>query len=361
MRKEHGMKIVLTGGGTAGHVSGNMALVPHLKKQGFDIEYIGSVNGMEKDIVAKDPDIIYHGIPSGGLNRYFTWRNFRNVFRVARGISAASRLIKQIKPDVVFSKGGFVTVPVVIAAHRNNIPVLIHESDITPGLANKIASKFADKICTTFPETVEYFPQGKAFCTGSPIRGEIYLGNKQTGLKLCGFEDEKPCIIVMGGSTGAAAVNKLVWDSLDALLPRFNVIHICGKDGCDPKYDGIKGYKQFGYVTDQLCHLLELSDVAISRAGSNAIFEFLAMAKPMVLIPLPKDVSRGDQVVNAQSFQKQGFAVACDQYTLTPEELTKQVNDIYDRRAEIKASMNSTGLLNGTDNIMEMILKAVGK
>lgn len=349
------MKILLTGGGTAGHVSGNMALVPELKNHGFEIEYVGTFNGMEKNIVAKDKDIKYHAIPAGKLNRAFTWRNFTSAFRVIKGIRAASEIIKQTKPNIVFSKGGFVTVPVVIAATRHNVPVIIHESDYTPGLANKISAKFANKICTTFPETSKYFNSDKAVCVGSPIRHEIFCGNKSKGIQLCGFTESKPTVIVMGGSLGAEALNCAVRSALSELLKVYNIIHICGKDGTDSKFDGIKGYKQFGYVTDELPHLLAISDIALSRAGSNAIFEFLALSIPMLLVPLPKGSSRGDQIINAQSFEKSGFAITLDQSLMDDKILCDKLNELYSKRSIIKSNMQNSKLLNGTNNILDII------
>lgn len=350
------MKILLTGGGTAGHVSGNMALVPELKKHGFQIEYIGRAKGIEKNIVTADKDILYHSIPAGRLNRSFTWQNFTDIFRTIKGISSASKIIKQTKPDLVFSKGGFVSVPVVIAASLHKIPTIIHESDYTPGLANKISAKFADKICTTFPETVKYFNSDKAHCTGSPIRNEILCGNKNKGLRLCGFTDQKPVIIVMGGSLGAEALNSAVRTSLSRLLVSYNVIHICGKGGTKPEFDGINGYKQFGYVTEELPHLLAAADIALSRAGSNAIFEFLALSIPMLLVPLPKGNSRGDQIINAQSFEKSGFAIKLDQELINNDILYTKLNELYKNKDSIKVNMQSSNLLNGTENILRIIL-----
>ena len=349
------MKILLTGGGTQGHVSGNMALVPTLKEKGITIDYVGTAKGMERAIVAQDEYIKYHIIPAGKLNRSFTWRNFRNAFRVIKGISAAKKLIRELKPDIVFSKGGFVTVPVVIAAKKSNIPVIIHESDFTPGLANKISSKYADKICTTFPETVGYFHSEKAVCTGSPIRGEIFTGNRELGYKICGFTQQKPTIMVMGGSSGALALNQLTRAVLNDVLSKYNVIHICGKDGTDPQYEGINGYKQFGYVSSELRHLFAATDMTLSRSGSNAIFEFLALKIPMLLVPLPKGNSRGDQIVNAESFEKSGFATVCQQEDLTPELLVQKLDELYKKRDEIKANMEGSALLNGTNTILDLI------
>ncbi len=349
------MKILLTGGGTAGHVSGNMALVPELKKNNYEIEYIGTEKGIEKDIVSSDQYIKYHSISAGKLRRCFSLDNVKDVFRVIKGIKEASVLIKKIKPDIVFSKGGYVTVPVVIAAHRKKIPVIIHESDITPGLANKISSKFADKICTTFPETTKMFPRDKSICTGSPIRYELFAGSAEAGKKICGFTDNKPVIIVMGGSLGATTINKLIRECVKELCIKYNVIHICGKGGTDTHYNGIQGYKQFEYVKEELCHLMATADIAVSRAGSNAIFEFLALQKPMLLIPLPKGESRGDQVLNAQSFEKSGFAITANQNELDGKKLYDLIEKLYEQKKQLNINIQKSENKNGTDNILNII------
>lgn len=349
------MKILLTGGGTAGHVSGNMALVPDLKKHNYQIDYVGTMRGIEKEIVSADKDINYHSIHAGKFRRCLSFDNIKDVFKVFKGMSDASKLMKKIHPDIVFSKGGYVTVPVVIAAHKNKIPVIIHESDLTPGLANKISAKFADKVCTTFPETASMLSPSKSVCTGSPIRGELFLGSKETGKKLCNFTEDRPTIIVMGGSLGAVAINKLVRDAVKTLCSKYNVIHICGKGGSDNSFNNIKGYKQFEYVKEELCHLLALSDVAISRAGSNAIFEFLALQKPMLLIPLPKGESRGDQVLNAESFEKNGFAISANQSELDGNKLCEYTEKLFNRSNEIKNNIIKSGIKNGTTNILSLI------
>ena len=236
-------KILLTGGGTAGHVTPNIALIPELRKLGYDIHYIGSYNGMERKLI-EDLNIPYHGISSGKLRRYFDLKNFTDPFRVIKGMGEAKKLMKELKPDVVFSKGGFVTVPVVFAAKSCNIPVIIHESDMTPGLANKIAMRKATKICCNFPETLKYLPEGKAVLTGSPIRQELLLGNKAAGLDLCNFTTDKPIILVVGGSTGAVHVNEAVRSILPELLKDFQVVHLCGKGKMDESLNGTRVHKR---------------------------------------------------------------------------------------------------------------------
>ena len=293
-------RIILTGGGTAGHVTPNIALIPKLRELGYDIQYIGSYNGIEKELI--EPfGIPYHGISSGKLRRYFSLQNFTDPFRVIKGFGEARKLIKGLKPDVIFSKGGFVSVPVVLAGKRCKVPVIIHESDMTPGLANKLAIPSAVKVCCNFPETLDALPEGKAVLTGSPIRQELLTGDKDAARKMCGFTDEKPVILVIGGSLGAVAVNEAVRAALPELLKQFQIIHLCGKGKVDHSLKEIKGYCQFEYIKNELRDLFALADVVISRAGANAICELLALRKPNLLIPLSARASRGDQILICHS------------------------------------------------------------
>ena len=280
-------KIVLTGGGTAGHVTPNIALLPRLQKLDYEIFYIGSYEGIEKKLIS-DFCIPYYGIATGKFRRYFDPKNFSDPFRVLKGIGESKKILKQIKPDIVFSKGGFVSVPVIRAAHSLKIPCIIHESDLTPGLANKLCISAASKICCNFPETLGYLPQGKAVLTGSPIREELLAGDAEKARALCGFDDIRPVILVMGGSQGASAINKVIREALDRLLKDFQIIHICGRDKMDNLLIGTRGYKQFEYVRGELKDLFALSDLVVSRAGANAICELLALRIPNLLIPAPE-------------------------------------------------------------------------
>lgn len=350
-------RIILTGGGTAGHVTPNMALIPSLRAAGFDIHYIGSYEGIEKKLI-EDMQVPYHGISSGKLRRYFDLKNFSDPFRVVKGYGEASRLIKSLKPDVVFSKGGFVSVPVVMAAKHHKVPAIIHESDMTPGLANKIAIPCATKVCCNFPETVQYLPEGKAVLTGTPIRKELFDGDAAQGLTYCGFTAGKPVILVIGGSTGSVVVNEAVRGCLDTLLSCFQVIHICGRDKIDEAYNGRAGYVQFDYVKKELASLLAVSDVIISRAGANAICELLALRKPNVLIPLSQAASRGDQILNARSFEEQGYSKVIEEENLTPELLAKTVADLYENRHTYVQAMEASEIGDSVNTIMKLIKEA---
>ena len=348
-------KIIMTGGGTAGHVTPNIALMPALKEAGFDIEYIGSINGMEKGLI-EATGTPYHGISSGKLRRYFDWKNFSDPFRVLKGYGQAVSLMKKIKPDVVFSKGGFVSVPVVLAARHCHIPAIIHESDITPGLANKIAIKGAKKVCCNFPETMKYLPADKAVLTGSPIRRELFSGNAENAIRLCNFKDHsKPVLLMIGGSLGSKIVNEAVRKVLPELLEKFYVIHLCGKGNLDNSLSGTIGYAQFEYASSELTDMFALADMAISRAGANSICELLALHKPNILIPLSAAASRGDQVLNANSFKKQGFSYVLEEEHLTAESLLKAVQEVYDNRQKYIDAMAQSGQMDSIGTIVDLI------
>lgn len=347
-------KIILTGGGTAGHVTPNLALCPELKKNGFEINYIGSYNGMEKDLVEKS-GIPYYGISSGKLRRYFDLKNFTDPFRVMKGYFEARHLIKKLKPDVVFSKGGFVAVPVVMAASHAGIPVISHESDMTPGLANKLSLAFCTKICCNFPETLQYLPEDKAILTGCPIREELLTGNKESGLKLTGFNSSKPVLLVMGGSLGSVKVNQAVRSILPDLLKDYQIVHLCGKGNLDETLTSMPGYVQYEYMSEPLKHLFAMADIIISRAGANAICELLALQKPALLIPLSAAASRGDQILNAKSFKKQGFSDVLEEEDVTPETLYQAVSSLYENRETYIQAMKNSNQSNAVLRVVSLI------
>ena len=334
-------KIILTGGGTAGHVTPNLALIPSLKDHGFEIRYIGSYEGIEKKLIT-DAGIPYDGISSGKLRRYFDLKNFSDPFRVLKGYAEACKLIKNYKPDVVFSKGGFVSVPVVLAAKRYHVPTIIHESDMTPGLANKICIPSAARVCCNFPETLQYLPKDKAVLTGSPIRRELLTGDRLSGLQYTHLSADKPIILVIGGSLGSVTVNQAVRSILPQLLTNFQVIHICGKGHLDESLIGTPGYVQYEYVNAPLRHLFAAADLIISRAGANSICEILALRKPNILIPLSAAASRGDQILNAESFQKQGFSYLLPEEEITNEKFLDTIHQVYSDRENYQKQMASS-------------------
>lgn len=347
-------RIVLTGGGTAGHVTPNMALVPALEKEGYKISYIGSKDGMEKKLI-EDIDLPYYGISSGKLRRYFDVKNFTDPFRVLKGFSEARKLMKELSPDIVFSKGGFVTVPVVLAAKKCKIPAIIHESDMTPGLANKLCIPSAAKVCCNFPETVSCLPEGKAVLTGTPIRQELLKGDKVQALNFTGFSAAKPTILIIGGSLGSVAVNNAVRSILLQLLEKFQVIHLCGKGKLDESLKNTPGYVQYEYIEKELADLFALSDIVISRAGANAICELCALRKPMLLIPLSANASRGDQILNARSFEKLGYSMVLEEETLQDQLLLDTVNQLYDNRQAFIDAMSKGGSTDSIEKILQLI------
>lgn len=352
-------KIVLTGGGTAGHVTPNIALLPALKEAGYEISYIGSYEGIEKKLIA-DFHIPYYGIATGKFRRYFDLKNFSDPFRVIKGCREAKKILKEIKPDVVFSKGGFVSVPVVRAAAELHIPCIIHESDMTPGLANKLCIPAATKVCCNFPETLKNLPTGKAVLTGSPIRKELTTGNKIAALDLCGFTANKPVIMVIGGSLGAASVNQVVREALPKLLPDFQIVHLCGKDKMDNLMLTVEGYKQFEYIKAELKDLFAMADVIVSRAGANAICELLALKKPNILIPLSAG-SRGDQILNASSFEEQGFSIVIREEELDCSYLVDKIHELYANKQQYINNMNSSGQLNPITTIVKLLDECCGE
>ena len=346
--------IILTGGGTAGHVTPNLALIPSLKAAGYDIRYIGSYNGMERKLI-ENADIPYDGISSGKLRRYFDLKNFSDPFRVLKGYAEALKLLKKYKPDVLFSKGGFVAVPVVLAARHYHIPTIIHESDMTPGLANKLCIPSAKWVCCNFPETLKYLPGEKAVLTGSPIRRELLQGDRLTGLNYTGLSAAKPIIMVIGGSLGAVAVNNAVRALLPKLLTKYQVIHICGKGNLDESLIGTSGYVQYEYVDSPLKHLFAAADLVASRAGANSICEILALRKPNVLIPLSAAASRGDQILNANSFAKQGYSTVLEEEQVTDSTLFEAIHNTYENRRTFIENMEKSHLNNAVDTIMKLI------
>ena len=346
-------KIVLTGGGTAGHVTPNMALIEKLRQMNYDIAYIGTVDGIEKGLI-EGMKVPYFGISSGKLRRYFSWKNFSDPFRVIKGYFQAKKLLKEINPDVVFSKGGFVAVPVVYAAKKRGIPAVIHESDMTPGLANKLCIKKATKVCCNFEATLSHLPAGKAVHTGTPLRKELFMGSRERGLEINGFTNGMPVLLIVGGSTGAQRVNEAVRNIMPKLLETFQVIHICGKGKTDPEFDHISGLRQYEYVSDDLKDMFAAADIVISRAGANAVSELLALKKPNILIPLSIG-SRGDQVLNAEAFEKSGYSYVLREEELTDENLMKALKTVNNDREKYISAMETATERDATEIISKML------
>ena len=346
-------KIVLTGGGTLGHVTPHLALIPRLREAGYEIHYIGTENGMEAPKMRAVEGITYHAVKSGKLRRYFSWQNFTDPFRVIAGAFQSARLMGKIRPDVVFSKGGFVAVPVVFGAWLHRIPVLCHESDLTPGLANKLCKPFACRFATTFPECAEALGS-KAEMTGTPLRPELFTGSRQKGLELTGFNGSKPILLMMGGSSGAQSVNACLREALPGLSD-FDICHICGKGNLDPALEGTPGYKQIEFLDAELPDVLACTDLVLSRAGANALCEFQALGRPMLLIPYPKGASRGDQILNAKSLEKRGLCRVLMQEDMNADSLTEAICSTWNDRDQLTEALRNAPPADGTERVLEMI------
>ncbi|MBA2651739.1 MAG: undecaprenyldiphospho-muramoylpentapeptide beta-N-acetylglucosaminyltransferase [Tatlockia sp.] len=352
-------RIVFTGGGTAGHVTPNLALIEALQKDDWQIDYIGSDDGVEKAMLAS-VNIPYHSISTGKLRRYFSWKNCIDPFKTFFGIGQAYRLLRKLKVDIVFSKGGFVAFPVVVAAWLNRIPVIAHESDLSPGLANRLSFPFVDKICVTFAAAKQHFKnQARVEVTGTPIRHELFNGSKEKGLALCGFNDALPCLLVMGGSQGSLRLNNALRAALPALCKDYQVIHLCGKGKVDKAFLNQEGYHQFEYVNKELADLFAAAELIVSRAGANSLYEILALQKPHVLIPLSLKASRGDQIQNARYFKQQGISCVIDDESLTTENFLQAISEVSQAREEIIRKIQNLNIESATLKIIELIKEQI--
>ena len=341
--------IVLTGGGTAGHCTPHLALLPYLKKDFDKIYYIGSYSGIEKKII-ENAGIKYFGVSTVKFNRKLCADNFSIPFKLIKGVKQCRNIFNEIKPDVIFSKGGFVALPAVIAGAKKHIPVIAHESDYTLGLANKISSRYAKKILTSFPETATTIKNGEY--VGSPIRN-LGVSDNTDAYKYFGFKGEKPVLLVIGGSSGATFINQLLRASLSELLPNFDIIHITGKNNL--KKQKVEGYFECEYLNNvELAY--SICSVALSRAGSNTVFELLARAIPTLLIPLPKGVSRGDQVLNAEYFKRRGLTYVLEQKDATKECLSLYLSAVYANRFNLKRNLKQNPILDASQNISKIIV-----
>lgn len=348
-------RILLTGGGTAGHVTPNVALLSRLRNLEFDIVYTGTRSGIEDQLITRE-GIPFYPISAGKLRRYLDIKNFTDLGRIAAGFFQSVLLLIKLRPDIVFSKGGFVSCPVVWAAWLLRIPAVIHESDITPGLANRLSAPFARKICYSFPETSAHLSPKKAVHTGLPIRDTLRTGDSTAGRRLCGFSSEKPVVLIMGGSLGSVAINKIVREALPDLTPEFDICHICGKGNRAGEHEG---YRQFEYVNDDLSHLFAMADVFIGRSGATTLFELLALKKPSLLIPLGSAASRGDQILNAKSFERKGFSSVIRQDDLTVASLIAGIRKVYADRAAMILSMEKSAIPDGVESVIRVLLETL--
>lgn len=314
--------LLCTGGGSAGHVVPAIPVMALARERGARVSFVGSRSGLEERLLASE-GVDYHGIAAGKLRRYLSVENGRDLFRVVAGVWQAYWLLGRLAPDVVFSKGGFVSFPVVLAAWLRRVPVVAHESDLSPGLANRLALPFVRTLCVTFAETRTPRFRGRRVVTGTPLRGALLQGDAGRGRALLEAPEGRPVLLVTGGSLGADALNRAVRDALDVLLETFVVVHVCGP-GKDSGYR-TPGYHPFEFVSETWGDLLAAADLVVSRAGANSLFELLALGKANLLIPLSPRVSRGDQVENAEYARAHGFSRVLDETQLTPERLVAEV------------------------------------
>lgn len=348
-------KIVLTGGGSAGHVTPNLALVPGLEEKGIEVHYIGTADGIERQLVHGIP---YHVIEAGKMRRYASAKNISDIFKIFKGYGQSKKILRELKPDLVFAKGGFVSVPVAWAAAKLKIPVILHESDYTPGLANRLCTKKAQKICLSFDTKAAH--DGKGILTGSPIRADLLTGDKRAGLSKLGFSGAKPVLLIMGGSLGAQAINDAVDAAFGELTERYSIVHLRGKGKLNLALDGKNDYKQFEYVDSGLNDIFAAADLALSRSGANAIFEFLALKLPALLVPLPLSASRGDQILNANYFEQRGYAKVLEQEKLNGETLLSALGELQAHRQEYVLNMAQSTEADGTGNVLNIILESIG-
>ena len=346
-------RIVLTGGGTAGHVTPHLAILPHLLEEGYEVHYIGTEEGIEHQMMTME-GVTYHAVKSGKLRRYHDWKNFTDPFRVIAGAFQSARLMGRLKPHVCFSKGGFVSVPVVVGAWLHRVPTLCHESDLTPGLANRICARFARKVATTFPECAGSLGK-KGVCVGTPMRPALFAGSREKGLQLCGLTGDKPILMMMGGSSGAQSVNKALRDALPRLLETMDVVHLTGKGNLDESLSALPGYRQFEFLSDELPDVLACTDLVLSRAGSNAICEFQALKKPMLLVPYPKGASRGDQILNAESFRQRGLCHVLLQENMTADSLYSAIMDLEKDKDQLTRNLTQAPPADGTQAVLRLI------
>lgn len=344
--------IVLTGGGTAGHIMPNLALLPELKKHFDKIYYLGSANSMEEKIIEKYKEIEFIAIPTTKFIRKLTIKNLAIPFKLIKSVCQTKKILKKIKPNVIFSKGGFVSVPVAIAGKKCNIPVVSHESDLTMGLANKIITKYANNVCTTFEDTCEC--NSKCICTGTPIRDQIFKGNKLNVINKISYDKTKPFVLFFGGSLGSKNINKLVESSVDKLLENYNVIHIVGKNNLNNIKK--KGYFSIEFV-DNIEDYFDLANIVVCRGGANSIFELLALCKPMLIIPLSKAQSRGDQIENAEYFKRKNFAEVLREENMCTKTLLLKLENILKNKETIIKTMKAANIKNANQKIVDIILK----
>lgn len=344
--------IVLTGGGTAGHCIPNLALIPQLKNHFDKISYIGSDNGIEKDIISNFPNITYYGIKTVKFNRKISFSTFSIPFKLLSSIKQARNLLEEIKPDVIFSKGGYVSLPVVFAGSKIKIPCVTHESDLSLGLANKLISKKCKYVFTSFEDTAKNTKNG--IWTGSPIREELFYNDYAKSLNYFNFNGNRPILLVTGGSLGSDAINNIIHSTREKLLEKFDIIHLCGKG--KSSHFKHENYRELEYLP-HMEKALNISDIVVSRGGSNALFELIALKKPTLVIPLPKGNSRGDQILNAEYFKDKGLVKVIRQEHLTEHSFIYTLNELFLQKDKYVSKLEKYPVKRGNEKICYILSK----
>ncbi len=348
--------IVFAGGGSAGHVVPCLPLMQNFLGRGWQVHHVGSGLELERRLI-KPLDVAYHRISCGKLRRYFSWRNFVDACRVPLGIIQATVLIARLKPRLVFAKGGYVSFPVVVGAWLNRVPVVSHESDRTPGLANRLSYPFVRKICTTFADSV--LPGSKSLYTGTPIRPDLLKGDPARARDFLDMHVHKPVLLLLGGSQGSALLNQVLRAALPDLSTDFVVVHQCGAGYLDSSLAAHPCYRQFEFLRENLVDVLALADVAVSRAGANALFELLALGLPHLLVPLAAG-SRGEQVENAKMAAEKGWSLVLSETELTPRSLVTALRRLHTERKLWRERLQKCQVPNGTARIESLLLEIAG-
>ena len=347
--------VVIAGGGTAGHVVPALPVAEALLERGSAVHFVGSTSGLEERLLAP-LGIPYHGIQAGKLRRYFSFENLVDSLRVAVGIVQAWRLLARIRPTVVFSKGGFVSFPVVVGAWLNGIPVVAHESDLTPGLANRLAQRFTTTLCVNFEGTRAQ--HARVVVTGTPLRRELLSGDGVRGRQRLGIDAERAVLLAVGGSLGATRLNEVLRAALDQLLLDYDVIHVCGAGKIDASLGALRGYTQREYVSDGWGDIIAAADIVLSRAGANALYEWLVLGKPHLLVPLSRAASRGDQIENAAYAESRGWSLVLAENELNSETLVAGVAKLAALSGEFRHRMQEFRVRDSTSLIVDELSQA---
>ena len=358
--------IAFTGGGTGGHVYPGLAVIERLRER-FDgrIVWIGSGKEMERKAV-EAAGVEFFSIPTGKLRRSFSFRNISDGFKVAAGFFVARRLLGELRPSLLFSKGGYVSVPPCLAASSMGIPVYTHESDLSPGLATRINARFAERILVSWERTLEFLPdaqRARAVATGNPVRAAIGSGDAEAGRAWLGFKRGLPIVLALGGSQGANQVNELVTAILPELKGKAAVAHQTGS-GHAPCRPADGSYRGFEFVTDELPDVLAAADMILGRAGAGTLWEGAAAGKPMVFVPLGGPDSRGDQLENARLMADAGAAVSLPGGMATPGNLLSAILPLIqspEARAAMAEAASRMAKPDAAKKVADMILERIGK